>query len=443
MQQKEKKGSIDNIWFTGHIKGIGIISTILIIVISYGLFFYLRNITEENVKDSLFVQQRDRQIESTKAMAQHISSDLQSVMYILQGLADSTYLQQGELYGDRVEKLMSERFGQINAITKVDGLFIADSDDIITYNIVAEGQRSFVNIDISFRDYIQETRNMLTPVFSNGFEGIDGIYRIALTFPIINRESSQYIGMVGVQIPTIDFFARYGNVYDIKSQYLGVLDRSSVQLIHPVRSLIGTPFFGNHTQEVTGHNKILNNLIQTVMSGKPDFAIYEFRNGQRLTTGYPIFLQGKPAYFVFIITPTSMIYSHVNEVLFTERLKMFLLIAGTTAAVLVLIILLIKWNNILNKEVKRRTEQLEESNEQLIAQDKMQKEFINIAAHELRTPIQPILSLSDVLHSKVKDSEQSELLGVISRSAKKLHRLAENILDASRIESKSLTLNKQ
>jgi hypothetical protein len=443
LQQKEKKGSIDNIWFTGHIKGIGIISTILIIVISYGLFFYLRNITEENVKDSLFVQQRDRQIESTKAMAQHISSDLQSVMYILQGLADSTYLQQGELYGDRVEKLMSERFGQINAITKVDGLFIADSDDIITYNIVAEGQRSFVNIDISFRDYIQETRNMLTPVFSNGFEGIDGIYRIALTFPIINRESSQYIGMVGVQIPTIDFFARYGNVYDIKSQYLGVLDRSSVQLIHPVRSLIGTPFFGNHTQEVTGHNKILNNLIQTVMSGKPDFAIYEFRNGQRLTTGYPIFLQGKPAYFVFIITPTSMIYSHVNEVLFTERLKMFLLIAGTTAAVLVLIILLIKWNNILNKEVKRRTEQLEESNEQLIAQDKMQKEFINIAAHELRTPIQPILSLSDVLHSKVKDSEQSELLGVISRSAKKLHRLAENILDASRIESKSLTLNKQ
>jgi signal transduction histidine kinase len=248
---------------------------------------------------------------------------------------------------------------------------------------------------------------------------------------------------VGIQIPIIDFFARYGNVYDIKSQYLAVLDRSSVQLIHPVRSLVGTPFFGNHTQEVTGHNKILNNLIQTVMSGKPDFAIYEFKNSQRLTTGYPIFLQGKPAYFTFIITPVAYIYSHVNEVLFTERLKVFSIIAGTIAAIVALILFLIKWNSILDKQVKRRTKELEESNEQLKAQDKMEKEFINIAAHELRTPIQPILSLSDVLYSKVKDSEQSELLGVINRSAKKLHRLAENILDASKIESKSLTLNKQ
>jgi two-component system, OmpR family, sensor histidine kinase VicK len=37
---------------------------------------------------------------------------------------------------------------------------------------------------------------------------------------------------------------------------------------------------------------------------------------------------------------------------------------------------------------------------QLKVRDKMQKEFINIAAHELRTPVQPILGLSDVLLSK-------------------------------------------
>jgi signal transduction histidine kinase len=442
LQQKKKKIS-DNALLSGHTKEIGIISTILIIVISSGLFIYQQNITGENVKNSLFVQQRERQIESTKVMAQHISSDLRLVLSILQGLADSIYLQQDELYGDRVEKLMTERFDQINAITKVDGLFITDRDDIITYNIVGVGQRSFVNIDISFRDYVQQTRKTLTPVFSNGFEGIDGIYRIALTFPIINRESGQYIGMVGIEIPTIDFFARYGNVYDIKSQYLAALDRNSVQLIHPVRSLIGTQLFGNYTQEVTGYNKILNNLIETVMSGKLDFAIYEFRNSQRLTTGYPIFLQGKPAYFIFIITPTASIYSHVNDVLFTERLKMFSLIGGATAAILVLILFLIKWNSILDNQVKRRTKELEESNEQLKAQGKMQAEFINIAAHELRTPIQPILSLSDVLHSKIKDSEQSELLDVISRNAKRLHRLAENILDVSRIESKSLKLNKE
>jgi signal transduction histidine kinase len=352
-------------------------------------------------------------------------------------------LQQGELYGDRVDKLMRERFDQINNITRVDGLFIADGDDIITYNIVTEGHRSFVNIDISFTDYVQETKNTLRPVFSEGFEGIDGIYRIAITFPIIDRENGQYIGMVGVQIPTIDFFARYGNVYSIESLYLASLDRNAVHLIHPEKSFIGVSFFGNHTQVLTGHNKFLNNLIRTVMSGKSGSAIYEFKNVERLTTGYPVLIEGKPEYFVFTINPTSYIYARVNEVLFTERLKMFSLVAGSTAAVVVLILLLIKWNNILDRQVKRRTKELEESYENLKAHDKMQKEFINIAAHELRTPIQPIISSSDVLLSKIKDSKHHELLEIVSRNANRLRRLAEDILDVSKIESHNLLLHKE
>jgi signal transduction histidine kinase len=48
----------------------------------------------------------------------------------------------------------------------------------------------------------------------------------------------------------------------------------------------------------------------------------------------------------------------------------------------------------------------------------MQNEFINIAAHELRTPIQPILGLSEVLHFKIKDNKQRELLDVITKNAK-------------------------
>jgi signal transduction histidine kinase len=88
-------------------------------------------------------------------------------------------------------------------------------------------------------------------------------------------------------------------------------------------------------------------------------------------------------------------------------------------------------------------EQLEESNKQLKVHDKMQKEFINIAAHELRTPIQPILGLSEVLQSKINDSEQRELLNIVSRNAKRLQRLTEDILDVTRIESQSLGLEKE
>jgi two-component system sensor histidine kinase VicK len=83
--------------------------------------------------------------------------------------------------------------------------------------------------------------------------------------------------------------------------------------------------------------------------------------------------------------------------------------------------------------------------EQLKINDNMQKEFINIAAHELRTPIQPILSLSQILQSNVgnNSAQQQEFLDAIVRNAKRLQRLTENILDVTRIESHSLQLRKE
>src|ERR1044072_1626421 len=177
-------------------KEIVIASITIIIAVSYFLLFFQQNIAEQNIRDSLFLAHRNNQIEVTRGISEHVSSDLRLVTSILQGLSDSSDLQQGELYGDRVGNLIGERFNQINKISKIDGLFIADRNNIITYNKVSEGQRSFVNIDISFRDYVGETKSTLSPVFSKGFRGIDGTYKIALTFPIINRDSKEYIGMV-------------------------------------------------------------------------------------------------------------------------------------------------------------------------------------------------------------------------------------------------------
>ena len=76
--------------------------------------------------------------------------------------------------------------------------------------------------------------------------------------------------------------------------------------------------------------------------------------------------------------------------------------------------------------------------------DRMQNEFISIAAHELRTPIQPILGLSELLLSrKVNIEQEQELLNVIIRNAKRLRKITENILDATKIENQQLKVNKQ
>ena len=71
-------------------------------------------------------------------------------------------------------------------------------------------------------------------------------------------------------------------------------------------------------------------------------------------------------------------------------------------------------------------------------------DVIDITAHELRTLIQPILGLSHILLSKTGNIEQyNELLSIINRNAKRLNRLSDDILDATKIESKSLELKKE
>jgi two-component system, OmpR family, sensor histidine kinase VicK len=88
-------------------------------------------------------------------------------------------------------------------------------------------------------------------------------------------------------------------------------------------------------------------------------------------------------------------------------------------------------------------DQLKKAHERLLTQDKIQKEFISNAAHELRTPIQPILGISEILRNSVQNTKDNELLGVISRNAQRLKKLSEDILEVSKIESDAMNLNKE
>jgi len=127
---------------------------------------------------------------------------------------------------------------------------------------------------------------------------------------------------------------------------------------------------------------------------------------------------------------------------------MFSLLTGTTAAIIVIVFLLRKWYSMLQNEVRKRTQDLNESNKKLMIaneslkkKDEAQKQFINIAAHELRTPIQPILNAIYLLQSaNLKSEKRPQYLDIIRRNTEKLGRLAEDILDVTRIESNTLKL---
>jgi signal transduction histidine kinase len=103
----------------------------------------------------------------------------------------------------------------------------------------------------------------------------------------------------------------------------------------------------------------------------------------------------------------------------------------------------------LNEKLEELNKQFAEANKQLKIHNKIQNDFINIAAHELRTPIQPILGLSELLRSKIPpiggsgEGDEQKILDAIIRNARRLQRLTEDILDVTRIESHSLKLRKE
>jgi signal transduction histidine kinase len=480
------------------IRGFGILAVVLIIISSYALFFYFQNQTLQQVKSQLFEEQKQRQIGQTQRITSFIGSDLTLVLSFLDGISNSKYLQDGQFYGQEIKQLATEKYAQISET--VDRVFILDAQDI---TVVGAGDSSSgsgtiapVGNDLSFRPWVRETRDTLKPVFSEGFEHL-GEYRVIITNPVIDRETKQYLGLVGVSIPTVRFFGHYGNVHDVNSQFLAVFDsEGTILAVGADPNLVGLNYFGETTQNFINHNPTLNKHIVELLQGNGGVAVFDTERGrgERLSTSQPIYVAGNPTYFLQVSTPTETIYSQIDPILSRESGKLALLLAGPTGASAILIIFLVLWNSSLGKEVKKRTRELQESNrllgvtnKQLRERDRLQNEFINIAAHEMRTPIQPILGLSEVMRGKIlniakqlqrgekdevvyeqiQDSSSSvptrsnsifrsssslllsvekiiPMVEIINRNAKRLEKLTNNLLDITRIENNnSLELNKE
>jgi signal transduction histidine kinase len=123
--------------------------------------------------------------------------------------------------------------------------------------------------------------------------------------------------------------------------------------------------------------------------------------------------------------------------------------------------------SLANKDLAKVNKELALANEQIKAQEQTSKDFINIAAHEIRTPTQSIIGYSELLqilfeqeegqkqvivgnedgvsnsNGKEDYNEKKKALEAIIRNASRLGKLANGILDITKIESNTLTLDKQ
>jgi signal transduction histidine kinase len=197
--------------------------------------------------------------------------------------------------------------------------------------------------------------------------------------------------------------------------------------------------------------------------------------------GYVVLLAIIAAAVIYVLAPNTL----GNEMMFLlidQGYSTILYIAALGGAAAAALIAVSRWNRQLSALVIKRTSELvsrskelefanqalkvkskeleaaldrleetnsslKEANEQLEIHDRLQREFVNIAAHELRTPVQPLLGAAEILESQMEGRDKVEVsraeLEIIIRNAKRLERLSSDILEISRIESGALKLNKE
>jgi signal transduction histidine kinase len=430
------------------------------IVITYGVFFYLQALNDKNLSASLLQEHKERQELLAASVTQNIGSDLDSALQRIKALALIPSFKVGNS-NYSLSNQMEQVFMDIRDIAPFDELFIVytNGSGIKIY------EKPAIHLTVNSTDtpyysinsFIKQSLNEKRSLFSSGYNS-DGKWRIAITTPIFNRDTGTYIGLIGISIPSLDLVNRYGNVLDATKQRLVFYDKNATLLAgYPMpNSLIGHSMFSPENQRILSDNgrPMVNQLFRKALSGEVFTSEFDLGDGMRIVTGYPIYAEGKPVYYLNVPTPFSQILSPIQYLLQTEFFLNIILLGAFTAAVIYLVWILSRWGNTMDNEVKKRTHELEnaikllqstnkelnQANIELELQDKLQREFVNVAAHELRTPTQAIIGYAEMINiSQDKNAEYEQML---LRNANRLHRLSSDILDVARIDSGTLKLDK-
>ena len=173
----------------------------------------------------------------------------------------------------------------------------------------------------------------------------------------------------------------------------------------------------------------------------------KFDNLSSTITYAPIHIKDDLVYYLIVNTPHVFAQEIDNFIVEQQKFA-----TGSTiliGLITILTILIINRVNIRLKkiiedktrELKRTIDSLIGLNEQLIQSEKMQRDFVNLAAHELRTPVQAIVGYIEMI--KGFPEELKKYLKPLERNSNRLYRLTDNILDIARIENNNLKLNKE
>jgi signal transduction histidine kinase len=348
---------------------------------------------------------------------------------------------------------------------------------VITYSQVNEFP-DFRGVDLSSRDYFKIPRDKNTPYFSSVINSTDKVQRVYISYPIIgnqanNNSSSNNASSVIVEGNTSATLTNSNsNVFEgvivaalratdigkfLQAELLkefpntaGLIDLNGIILYSQNQSYIGKDYFGNDFQSIipSAIRNDFNAIIERSLEGNTGLEDFTIEQGNTSTVAYnPVVVNGDHIWTLYIVSPHQLaenVYGLINK----ESVLSIIIIAIIMAIAGALFFIIMSWNrnlrgavNTRTQELKNTVEQLSQANEQLKVHDKMQKEFINVASHEMKTPTQAIVGYADLMQKH--PDKREEMLKAVSRNAVRLQRLTNDILDVTRIESQTLNLYKE
>jgi signal transduction histidine kinase len=402
-------------------------------------------------------------------LSQTLLHTLESVTNNLEGLANSQPLQNGDVAAGQL--LLKNTQGSTSELT--EGYYWLDKEGkLVAWSSLNTSEiERYKGLNLNEREFYTIPRRTLVPYYSNAIESPDNIPRLYISYPILtpvedqnnvaeNRSSFNGVVVAVVNVDSLGKFLQEEISPEFMSN-VGLMDKNGIILYARNQSLVGKNYESNEFQATvpdevkSEYMGILTRSLEAY-PGAEDITY----NGTTTTISFqPINVDGNHIWTLFLGSPHNLA-TDVGIIIDQQKnlsSQIVIIIALIAVGIAVLIL---SWNKRLERAVRDRTLELKAANEslseanrllagtneQLQTHDRMQKEFINIAARELRTPILPILSEAEFLSRKFQPHKnriqiEEEQIRSIILNAKRLDRLASDILDVTRIESRTLNLS--
>lgn len=381
---------------------------------------------------------RKETTEQTSDAAADIGTNLDIISRRLETAASSPILLRGTGSEETRILLDATRVGMEQYTQRINYL---DVDGTLLYTTESE-LFDQIGSDRSDIVYYVQTKERNQRTLTGLFQTTDNKTGVSVAVPV----SASGDGFNGVLAATIPTESIVNNIHErlpiTAGNQVFIISTGGTILGHEDEAIVGMSVF----DEFGVQNDVVSRNLQLMTEGRSGVFEYVAPDGQRVAAYSPVTFSGVHAWSVLITTPSSQSDTFAS-VLSDQRIFTIvaIILIGIIAAIFMAFILTL--NKRLHKTVQKQDVQirsqlddLRNAYERLTEQDKIKDEFINIAAHELRTPVLPIILSAEGLAEDLGTGNSK--IEIIVRNAKRINKLTNDILDVSRIKSNTFRLQK-